>query len=168
MVCAICVSVGLHTYVHTYTPQPTYIHTYIHTGRTYMCGLRTYIHRGLYISVWLHARYVNKNCAVPGYYAANSVNFVPTFRETCRSHPQGSRIPPPPQKKTDERSSQLLRGGSPEITHVTHITKRIILWRMCLSISPSMFVSFTRSGVSLCTASPSWFTFQRILLFKLV
>jgi len=125
---------NIHTYIHTYihTCLHTYIHTCLHTYiHTYIlnvhtCGLRTYVHRGLYISVWLHARYVNENCSLLGYYAASSGNSLPKFRETCRSHPQGFRTPPPPKKKTEERSSQLLRGGSPEITHVTHVTTRII------------------------------------------
>jgi len=29
------------------------------------------------------------NCAVLGYYSASSDNYLPTFRTTCRSHPQG-------------------------------------------------------------------------------
>jgi len=33
-----------------------------------------------------------ENCAVVGYYAASSDNFVPTFRDNPWSHPQGSRI----------------------------------------------------------------------------
>jgi len=156
----ICRPIHIHTYAHTYVHTTTYVHT----GRTYMCGLRTYVHRGIYISVWLHARYADENCALLDYYAASRGNFLPTFFETCQSHPQGSRTPP----QREERSSQLLRGGSPETTHLTLVTKRIISWKMGLSVSPPRFVSFTRSGVPLCTASPSWFTFQRILPFKFV
>jgi hypothetical protein len=37
-------------------------------------------------------REVAKNCALMGYYAAGSGNFLPTFGTTYRSHPQGSRI----------------------------------------------------------------------------
>jgi len=33
-----------------------------------------------------------ENCVLLGYYAANRGNFLLTFRETYRSHPQGSRI----------------------------------------------------------------------------
>jgi hypothetical protein len=104
IVCAICVSVGIrtyiHTYIHTYTPLPIYILN-IHT-----CVV--YVHRGLYISVWLHARYANENCALLCYFAASSGNFLPTFRDSYRSHPQGSRIPPPPKKTKQKQKSAVL------------------------------------------------------------
>ena len=35
---------------------------------------------------------IAENCAVTGYYAASSGNFVPTFRDNPSSHPQGSRV----------------------------------------------------------------------------
>jgi len=37
-------------------------------------------------------REVAKNCAVLGYYASSSGNFLPAFRDNLSVHPQGSKI----------------------------------------------------------------------------
>ena len=50
---------------------------------------------------------VDEKSVLLRYYAASGGNFLPTFRETYRSHPQGSR-PPPPQKKNKKQKSTVL------------------------------------------------------------
>jgi hypothetical protein len=48
-------------------------------------------------------RYIDvRNCAILGYYAASSDNFVPTFRDNLSA----------PTHKLEERSSQPVGGGS--------------------------------------------------------
>jgi hypothetical protein len=51
-----------------------------------------------------------ENCSLQVCNAANSGNFLPTFRATHQPYLQGLRNAP------EERSSQLLRGGS--VSHV--------------------------------------------------
>ena len=76
-------------------------------------------------------REVATNCALLGYYAANSGNFLPTFRDNQRSHPQGSR----PVCLCNTDVVCLLRGSSnPIIKYQMNVTlQKLAVTRMMAS-----------------------------------